>query len=567
VYFGVRILELICLGNIESNMTMSEGKQRIVILGGGFGGAYTAMYLARAMKAAERDSIEVTIVSSDNYIVFQPLLPEVVSGTIETYHAITPIRRFARRAQLYTRRVEAIDLENRRVRLAPGFLPKPVLLEFDHLVICLGTRLNYALVPGMKEHGIPFKYLGDALRLRNETVRALEEADNETDPDEKKKLLTFVVGGGGFSGVECIAELNDFLMRAVAAYRNLKQTDIRCVLLQSSERILPELGENLAAYAHAILEKRGVEIRLNTRLAAVSADGVLIQSAGGGPQERIASRTVVVTVPAAPHPLVASLPCALDRGRIRVTPNLDVPGVPGVWALGDCAAVPQKDGITSPPTAQHALRQARTCARNILATIRGEPLRPFTFTGLGKLASLGRQSAVADVLGIRMKGFLAWLFWRSVYLSKFPGIDRRIRIASDWLLDLLLPRDITQIRVSQPDAVIQEHFHAGETIFDQGDFGTKLYVVVKGEVEIVSGGKRLAALGPGEIFGEVALVSDHARTATVRAATDVDVVTVSRAAFQRLVAYLPGVRGSIEDAIRRHGIDIATLDVSTDDEE
>ena len=299
----------------------------------------------------------------------------------------------------------------------------------------------------MKEHGIPFKYLGDALRLRNECVRALEEADNETDPEEKRKLLTFIVGGGGFSGVECIAELHDFLVRAVAAYRNLRKTEVRCILLQS--RSHPSgIGQKSCDYAHAILEKRGVEIRLNTRLVAVSADGVLVQSAGAGKQDGIASRTVVVTVPAAPHPLVSSLPCALDRGRIRVTQNLDVPGVPGVWAVGDCAAVPQRDGITSPPTAQHALRQARTCARNILATIRGEPLQPFAFTGLGKLASLGRHSAVAEVFGFRMKGFLAWLFWRSVYLSKFPGLDRRIRIMMDWLLDLWLPRDITQIRLA-----------------------------------------------------------------------------------------------------------------------
>ena len=240
---------------------------------------------------------------------------------------------------------------------------------------------------------------------------------------------------------------------------------------------------------------------------------------------------------------------------------------PGVWALGDCAAVPQQDGITSPPTAQHALRQARTCARNILATIRGEPLRPFAFTGLGKLASLGRHSAVAEVLGIRMKGFLAWLFWRSVYLSKFPGFDRRIRIASDWLLDLLLPRDITQIRISQPDAVIQEHFHAGETIFDQGDFGTKLYVVAKGEVEMLSGGKRLLRSGRGNIRRGGAGVGPVPETQRCGQKPKSTWSRVSRAAFQRLVTNLPGVRGSIEDAIRRHGIDIASLDVSADDDE
>lgn len=545
----------------------ASDKQRIVILGGGFAGVYTAMYLEQQMTSAERERIEVTLVSNENYIVFQPLLPEVISGTIETLHCITPIRRLAKRTDLHTRRVEAIDLSAKQVRLAPGFLPKPVVLDFDHLVVCLGSKLNYSLVPGMKEHGIPFKYLGDALRLRNEAVRVLEEADNESNPDEKKKLLTFIVAGGGFSGVECIAELHDFLMSAVTAYRDLKKSEIRCVLLQSAERILPELGDDLAGYAQKILEKRGVEIRLNTRLKAISADGVIVADKKGGAPETIPSRTVVVTVPAAPHSLVTSLPVAQDKGRIKVTEFLDVPDHPGLWSLGDCAAVPQKDGITSPPTAQHALRQAKTCATNILATIRGKQKKPFTFTGLGKLASLGHYSAVAEVFGIKFKGLLAWLFWRTVYLSKFPGFDRRIRISMDWLLDLLLPRDITQVRIFQPDAVLQEHFHAGETIFDQGDYGNKLYVVVKGEVEVLKGSDLLTTLGPGQLFGEIALVSDNARTATVRAKTDVDLVTVSRHAFQKLVTNLPGVRGTIEEAMRKHGVDPSQLDMQTTSDE
>ena len=547
-------------------MTTDGNKQRILILGGGFGGVYTAMYLEQGMTAAERERIEVSIVSNDNYIVFQPLLPEVISGTIDALHCITPIRRLAKRAHLHTRDIEAIDLEKKQVRLAPGYLPKPVVLDFDHLVIGLGTRLNYAVTPGMKEHSIPFKYLGDALRLRNEAVRALEEADNEANPEEKKKLLTFIVGGGGFSGVECIAELNDFLTSAVKAYRNLKKSDIRCVLLQSAERILPELGEDLAVYAQKILEKRGVEIRLNTRLKAISADGVLIEAKGAGKQESIASRSVVVTVPAAPHPIVTSLPVPQEKGRIKVNEFMEVPGFPGLWSVGDCAAVPQRDGILSPPTAQHALRQAQTCAQNILATLRGKPLRPFLFTGLGKLASLGQMSAVAEVFGIKIKGIVAWLFWRAVYLSKFPGFDRRIRISMDWLLDLLLPRDITQVRIFQADAVIQEHFHPGETIFDEGDFGNKLYSVVKGDVEILKGGNVVATLGAGALFGEIALISDSPRTATVRAKTEVDVVTVSRPAFHKLVTNLPGVRGSIEDAMRRHGVDVSKLDATKDRE-
>jgi NADH:ubiquinone reductase (H+-translocating) len=537
-----------------------NGKKRILILGGGFGGVYTAMYLGKMMSKAELASTEITIVSNENYIVFQPLLPEVISGTIETLHCITPIRRLAKKAQLYTRRVEEIDIETKTVRLAPGFLPKPLLLKYDHLVVGLGTRLNFSLVPGMQEHAIPFKYLGDALRLRNESVRAMEEGNIETDPEEKKKLLTFVIGGGGFSGVECIAELNDFLTSAIPAYSNIEKKDVRCVLLQSANRILPELGESLAKYAQKILEKRGVEIMLNTRLKAVSADGAIIMDKATKEETTIPTRTIVTTVPSAPHALVTNLPCELEKGRIKVTQNMDVPDYPGLWALGDCAAVPQRDGITSPPTAQHALRQAKTCAENIVATIRGKELKPFMFTGLGKLASLGQRSAVAEVFGIKLRGMLAWLFWRAIYLSKFPGFDRQIRIATDWMLDMLLPRDITQVKIFQPDAVRQEHFHNGELIFDEGDFGNKLYVIIKGEAEILRGEKLLATIGEGQVFGEIALVEDSARTAAVRAKGDVDVITVSRPAFSKLVTHLPGVRSTVEQIMRDHGVDPEKLD-------
>jgi NADH dehydrogenase len=543
-----------------------NGKKRILILGGGFGGVYTAMYLGKLMSKDELAATEITIVSNENYIVFQPLLPEVISGTIETLHCITPIRRLAKKAQLYTRRVEEIDIENKTVRLAPGYLPKPLHLKYDHLVVGLGTKLNYSLVPGMQEHAIPFKYLGDALRLRNEAVRAMEEGNIETDPEEKKKLLTFVVGGGGFSGVECIAELNDFLTEAIKAYSNIEKKDVRCVLLQSANRILPELGESLAEYAQKILKKRGVEIMLNTRLKAVSADGAIVMDKETKAESTIPTRTIVTTVPAAPHTLVTSLPCELERGRIKVTQNMNVPDFPGLWALGDCAAVPQRDGITSPPTAQHALRQAKTCAANIVATMRGKEMKPFMFTGLGKLASLGQRSAVAEVFGIKLRGLFAWIFWRGIYLSKFPGFDRQIRIAVDWMLDILLPRDITQIRLFQPDAVRQEHFHDGEMIFDEGDFGNKLYVIVKGEAEILKGGAVLATIGKGEVFGEIALVEDSARTAGVKAKGDVDVITVSRPAFSTLVTHLPGVRSTVEQIMKDHGVDPEKLNTEPTEE-
>ncbi len=543
---------------------MDGDKTRIAILGGGFGGVYTAKYLDQAMTRAERSQIEIALVNRENYIVFQPFLPEVISGTIETLHAISPIRRLAKRSHLHTRDVEAIDLENKTVRLSPGFRPKSLTLKYDQLVLGMGTRLNYSVVPGMQEHAIPFKYLGDALRLRDQTVRVLEEADIETDPEEKKKLLTFIVGGGGFSGVEVVAELNDFLKSAIRAYTDIRQDDLRVVLLQSADRILPELGEDLAEFAHRILYRRGVEIRLNTRLIGVTADGAVIQEKNSGERQTIPSRTVVATVPAAPHPLIADLPCQLERGRVVVDRFLDVPDWPGVWALGDCAAVPQPDGITSPPTAQHALRQAKTCAHNILATIRSRPLKPFSFTGLGKLASLGQRSAVAEVLGVKVSGIFAWLLWRTIYLSKFPGLDRKIRVAMDWTLDLFLPRDITQIRIFHQGEVVTEHFEEGELVFDRGDFGNKIYFIIDGEIQIDVDGQTIANLCDGDVFGEIALISNRARTATARAQSATNVVTVSREAFKKLVAHLPGVKTSMETLMQQRLKRIVDLSQETE---
>ncbi len=527
---------------------MSHEKKRILILGGGFAGVYTAMYLEKAMFWGERDQYEISLVSLENYMVFQPLLPEVISGTIEMLHVITPIRRMAKRTRLHTREIVSIDMQRKVVTLAPEFLPKTKELSFDHLVVALGSRLNYDMVPGMREHAIPFKYLGDALRLRTAIVQVLEEADNETDPAERRRLLTFVVGGGGFSGVECIAELHDFLISAVSSYPSIKAKDLRVVLLQSADRILPELGASLAKYAQNILEQRGIEIRLHTRLSAVTAEGAVLQSKNSTEPEFISARIVVATVPAAPHRLVEQLPVEKDKGgRVVVTPEMQVAGTPHLWAVGDCAAVPQPDGIMSPPTAQHALRQAHTCASNILATLRGTPLRKFSFTGLGKLASLGHRSAVAEIMGIKLHGFIAWVFWRAVYLSKFPGLDRKWRILTDWVLDIFLPRDITEVRIFHADSVSREHFHTGEAVFEQGDFGDKLYVVVKGEADVQRDGHSLATLKNGDIFGEMALISDQPRSAAVMAKTPLDLISISRDAFDKLVTHLPGVKTSMNE--------------------
>ena len=530
-------------------------RTRILILGGGFGGVYTAMALEKQLRR-DRD-VEIGLVSRDNYLVFQPMLAEVAVGGIGLLDTITPIRRLCPNTNLYMRTVEQIDIKNRVVTTSSGFRPRPYHLAYDHLVIALGSVTDLSAQPGLSEHAFPFRHLGDALVLRNRIIHALEEADIESDPELRRALLTFVVAGGGFSGVEVVAQLNDFVRKIAGSFRHVRPTEIRVVLLGGS-RILPELPEDLAVFAQRKLQRRGVEVRLNTRVAGATPDFAILQTG-----ERIPTKTLVSTVPAAPNPLVAALPFKKDHGRIVVNEHLEVPDYPGVWAIGDCASVPDRLTMQpSPPTAQHATRHAKCCADNIAATLHGRPKRAFAFRTLGKLGGLGHHSAVAEVLDVKLSGFVAWLLWRAVYLMKLPGLDRKLRVATGWLLDLFLKPDIVQLRTHETAAVQREHFEAGEIIFDEGDRGDRLYIIVDGEVEVVrparGGGEEVVAvLGAGECFGEMALVSDRPRSATARSRTKVNVVAVDRAAFGTLFATLPPLRRAFEQMIAQRSAETA----------
>ncbi|HLC21269.1 MAG TPA: FAD-dependent oxidoreductase [Candidatus Methylomirabilis sp.] len=524
-------------------------RKSIVILGGGFGGVYTAMELERPLKR-ERD-IEITLINRENYLVFQPMLSEVISGSIGILDTVIPIRRLCPGVNLFTREVEAIDLDNKVITTSPGFWPQPRKLEYDYLVLALGTVMNFAGMPGLEEHAVPFKTLGDALFIRNHILHILEEADIEEERDRRQKLLTFVVAGGGFSGVEAVAEINDFAREAAKSYRQISPNELRVVLLHAGPRILPELTEDLGHFAQRILERRKVEIRLNTRLAGATGDYALLQ---GG--ERIPTKTLISTVPSAPHPVLTALPCRKEKGRIVTNEFLELPEFPGVWALGDCAwIIDRKSGHPCPPTAHHAIRQARCAAANIAAAIRGMRKRPFAFSGLGKMGALGRHSAVADILGVKVSGYLAWLLRRFIYLMKLPGLDRKLRVATDWFLDMTLPMDIVQLKITRSASISQEHFEPGETIFRQGDWGDRVYVIVKGEVEVVreepgKGEIVLRKQGPGEYFGEIALISNAPRTATVRTLTGVDALTIERGAFIALLAHLPPLRKIFEQVMQ-----------------
>ncbi|HYB41622.1 MAG TPA: FAD-dependent oxidoreductase, partial [Candidatus Methylomirabilis sp.] len=517
----------------------------------GFGGVYTALSLEKLLgREIDRGEVELGLVSRDNYIVFQPMLPEVISGSIGILDTITPIRRLCPRTNLYTRAIESIDTKRRRVTAAAGFGSQQLALPYDHLVIALGNVTSFAGQPGLPEHALPFKYLGDALVLRNHAIHVLEEADIERDAEMRRSLLTFVVAGGGFSGVEAVAELNDFVRAAARSFRNLAPEEIKVVLLHAGDLILPELPASLASFAQRLLAKRGVEIRLNARLAGATGDAALLE--GGG---RIPTRTLVSTVPSGPNPLVSALPCRKERGRLVTDEHLQVPDHPGLWAVGDCALIiDHQTGRPSPPTAQHAVREARCVAHNIAATLRGAARRTFAFKALGKMGALGHRSAVAEVFGVKVSGFLAWWLWRTVYLMKLPGLDRKIRVAVDWTLDLLLPPDIVQLRTERSVGIRREHFEPGEVICEEGGHGDWLYIVVDGEVDVVKrlpgrGEVALRRLGRGDCFGEIALLGDHVRTATARSATAVNVLAVDRDAFQALFSSLPPLRNFFERLI------------------
>jgi NADH dehydrogenase len=416
---------------------------RIVILGGGFGGVYTALRLERRLP---RDgSIELTLVNRDNFFLFTPMLHEVAASDLDLTHIVSPIRTLLTKTRLFTGDVTGIDLDARRITVAHGSPHHEHVLEYDHLVLALGATTNYYGLPGLEAHALGMKSLADAIQVRNRLIAHLEEADAECSVDARRPLLTFVVAGGGFAGVETVAGINDFVREALTCYARLGEASIRMVLVHGGAELLPELGDRLGAYARTKLAGRGVEVHTNVHVTGVTEREVRLSNG-----MTIASRFVVWTAGTAPHPLLAGLPVPLDRGRVVVDEAMRVAGRPGVWALGDCAVIPNPStGKPHPPTAQHAIREGRVLADNILAAIAGRPARPFRFSTIGQLAAIGRRTGVARVFGITFSGFPAWWLWRTVYLLKLPRFDRKVRVALDWTLDLFFRKDLVQFDVQR----------------------------------------------------------------------------------------------------------------------
>jgi len=415
---------------------------RILILGGGFGGIYAALELEKILR--RRDDVDVTLVTRDNFFLFTPMLHEVAAGDLELNTIVNPLRKLLRRVNTFVGSVEAIDLDARQVRVSHGLDGHAHELPYDQLVLALGSSTNFFGLPGVERCALTVKSLGDAIVLRNRVITHLEEANSECAAGSRQPLMTFVVAGGGFAGVETMGGINDFVREALRFYPNLREDSVRMVLVTPDPIILPELGPELGAYAQRKLAARGVEIVTGAKVRAVEEDVVELTDG-----RTIQASTLVWTAGTAPNPLVAALPVAKRGGRLLVNEYLEVTDRPGVWALGDCALVPDpRSGGFHPPTAQHALREGRTVARNVAAAVLGGSKKPFRFATLGQLAAIGKRTGVANVLGIRFSGFIAWWLWRTIYLSKLPRLEKKVRVALDWTLDLCFAKDFACVTAS-----------------------------------------------------------------------------------------------------------------------
>ncbi len=426
------------------NERLRRGK-RIVILGAGFGGREVALELARQLP--DPHDGEIILVDQEPFLLFTPMLTEAAGGELDADHIVSSVTRLPKRIAFVQGRVETIDLRHRTVMVQIGQSDADIpetkhTLVADHLVLALGSVSNFHHIAGLEQHAFTMKSLDDAARLRDRTLQLLQRAHAEGDPRLRRELLTFVVGGAGLTGVETIAAINDLLRESARKFPHLDKDEIRTILVDPGPRILPELSEKLARFAAAELQRHGIEIRLNTKVTAAEEDHAELNGT-----ERIPTRTLIWAGGITPNPVITELDCPHNRhGAVVVNHELAVPGYPGIWALGDSAEVPKPDnsGFYA-PTAQNALRQGTTVGRNIAADLRGHPRERFQFKPLGELALVGRHAGVARILGFEFKGALAWAMWRLIYWSKMPSLPQRMRILSDWVLDLMFGRNLAPL--------------------------------------------------------------------------------------------------------------------------
>jgi len=532
---------------------MAKVKSRIIIVGGGFAGVKCAETLRCKLSP---DEAEIILFNEENHLVFSPLLAEAVGSSLSPLDVVVPLRQLLPGVLCRTEAVLNIDLAKKEVehKSDDGHASRT---PYDHVVISCGSSTNLNVVPGMADHAFPLKSIGDAAALRSHIMEQMERAEVCPDPERRRWHLAFIVVGGGFSGAEAAGEINDLLRSSARYFHNFKSEDVRVILIHSRDQILPEISSHLRDFARKKMEKAGVEIMLNARVALATPEGVGLQ---GG--QFIKGGTTICTIGNAPAAALERLQCPKEKGRLLTEPDMRLRCATHAWAIGDCAVITNAhDGQPSPTTGQFAEREGGQCAQNILRVLHGEPTKPFAFKQIGELCSLGGHSAVAEIFGLHLSGIIAWFLWRGIYLFKLPTFARKFQVGFDWAWLLFFPRDLAHIRTSTTNRVTHAHYETGDIIINPGDPPTNFYVIEKGEVEVIRAtskdpkGEVVAVLGAGSFFGEKALLSNEPRIATVRARTPVEVVVMGKNVFTQISSALAPLKDALAQALNRRAVD------------
>ena len=511
---------------------------KVLILGGGFGG----VYCAKRLQKIKQNSTDVELISDNNYFIFQPLLPEVASGTISASDAVTPIRQMLPNVKFRNAEVLDIDLKNKSIKILQGFRRRQHKIFYDHLVIAIGQECNLDIIPGLKHHSLTMRNLKDAYNVRNHILKCLELADVTQDKKLKKRLLNMVVVGGGFSGVETVGELKDMTDRLLPFYKNVRKEELKFFIIEYSKSLLPELGPEIGEYTHHVFKKRNIKIYLNTALKEVSKYNAILSNG-----KIIETNTLISTIGSAASNLVKKSSLPLKYGRIVTNDFLQVKGFSNVWALGDAAIVPNfvngKEQY-SPPTAQFAVRQAKNLAKNIILKSENKNLRKFEYTSKGSLASLGSKIGVGRVFIFTIKGLLGWIIWRVFYLTFIPSVSTKLRVLFSWILEFFVPRKAVLTESLNKKSVSYELYKKGDVVFEEGMIADGFYIVKKGEFENVfrktKDGKIFKKIyKAGSHFGSRVILEGGRRTGTITAKKDSEVLKIDKDSFKVLAESFP----------------------------